>query len=85
MAERPAVELLQLPRVTVVEKPGEFREACAGESRYGDPERSLLNGLCGFEHSVSRNVQRLGIAEPEPIKSHKRPASLPGSSGKMKR
>jgi hypothetical protein len=38
-------EKLQLPRVTVVEKLGEFREACAGQSQYGNPERSLLNGL----------------------------------------
>ena len=32
MAEHPAVNYLQLPQVTVVEKSGEFREAFAGES-----------------------------------------------------
>jgi hypothetical protein len=31
MAEHPAVSYLQLPQVTVVEKPGEFREAFANE------------------------------------------------------
>src|SRR5437764_6667606 len=33
---------LQLPQVTVVEKPGEFREAFANENQHGNPERSLL-------------------------------------------
>jgi hypothetical protein len=37
---------LQLPRVTVVEKSGEFREACPDlfPGRNGNPERSLLKG-----------------------------------------
>jgi hypothetical protein len=39
------VGMLQLPRVTAVDKLGEFREACAGEDRHGNPERSLPNGL----------------------------------------
>jgi predicted HNH restriction endonuclease len=37
--------ILQLPQATVVEKLGEFRETCSGESQYGNPERSLLKGL----------------------------------------
>ena len=49
---------LQLPQVTVVEKPGEFREAFVNEIWHGNPERSLLKGL-----EVSKNVQRLGIEE----------------------
>jgi len=44
--------MLQLPQVTVVEKLGEFRGPCTGESRHGNPERSLLNGLCDSQHSV---------------------------------
>ena len=39
-------KMLQLPQVTVVEKLGEFRETCSGESRDGNPERSLLKGPC---------------------------------------
>lgn len=63
---------LQLPRETVVEKSGEFREACPSrESWNGNPERSLPKGL-----SVGRNVQRLGAEEPNPIKPHKRPTPL---------
>ena len=68
--------------MTVVENPGEFRGAYVGESRYGNPERSLLNGLCAAKHSVGRNAQRLGFAEPEPIITHQRPASFLGPSGK---
>ena len=37
--------ILQLPQATVVEKLGEFRETYSGDSRYGNPERSLLKGL----------------------------------------
>ena len=37
--------ILQLPQVTVVEKSGEFRGPCPGESRNGNPERSLLKGI----------------------------------------
>ena len=60
MVEHPAVNLLQLPQVTVVEKLGEFREPYSDKSQNGNPERSLLKG-----HSVSRNVQRLGVEEPD--------------------
>jgi len=56
-------DILQLPRATVVEKSGEFREAFADDG-HGNPERSLLKGLCNETHSVGRNVQRLGTAEP---------------------
>jgi 5-methylcytosine-specific restriction endonuclease McrA len=59
---------LQLPQETVVATSGEFREACPGTARNGNPERSLLKGL-----RVSRNVQRLEAEEPKPIKPHKRP------------
>jgi len=34
-------QILQLPRVTVVDKLGELKEAYAGPGRYGNPERSL--------------------------------------------
>jgi hypothetical protein len=59
MAEHPAVAM-QLPQVTVVEKLGEFRKPYPSKSWYGNPERSLLTG-----HRVSRNVQRLGVEEPD--------------------
>ena len=36
---------LQLPQVTVVEKPGEYREPYSGDrSRHGNPERSPSKG-----------------------------------------
>jgi len=52
---------VQLPQETVVEKPGEFREAYPGSiaSQNGNPERSLLKGI-----QVGRNVQRLEAEEP---------------------
>ena len=52
---------LQLPQETVVEKSGEFREACPEGVviRNGNPERSLPKGHC-----VGRNVQRLEAEEP---------------------
>ncbi len=59
---------LQLPRETVVATSGEFREACPGFVRHGNPERSLPKGS-----KVGRNVQRLEAEEPKPIKPHKRP------------
>lgn len=59
---------LQLPQETVVATSGEFREACPGVVRNGNPERSLLKGL-----RVSRNVQRLEAEEPNPIMPHQRP------------
>ena len=62
--------MLQLPQVTVVEKLGEFKETCSGDSRDGNPERSLPKGLCNSKHSVGGNVQRLGVEEPQPIKPH---------------
>ena len=37
--------ILQLPQVTVVEKLGEFRGPCPGNSQNGNPERSLLKGI----------------------------------------
>ncbi len=48
---------LQLPRETVVETSGEFREAYS--ERNGNPERSLLKGI-----NVGRNVQRLEAEDP---------------------
>lgn len=48
---------LQLPRETVVETSGEFREAYS--ERNGNPERSLLKGI-----EVGRNVQRLEAEDP---------------------
>ncbi len=68
---------LQPPRETVVETPGEFREACPDGRdtwRNGNPERSLPKGRC-----VGRNVQRLEAEEPLPITPHQRPAPSPGS------
>jgi hypothetical protein len=82
--EKVHAEKLQLPRVTVIEKLGEFRGAYVPHhdgAGYGNPERSLLNGLCDVEHSVSRNVQRLRVAEPVPIIPDQRPASFFGLSG----
>jgi len=68
---------LQPPRETVVETPGEFREACpdwADACRNGDPERSLPKG-----QRVGRNVQRLEAEEPLPIMPQERPAPSPGN------
>lgn len=45
MVEHPAVNLLQLSQVTVIEKLGEFKETFSGASQNGNLERSLLNGL----------------------------------------
>jgi len=73
---REAHARLQPPRETVVETPGEFREACPGwreTNRNGNPERSLPKGQC-----VGRNVQRLEAEEPLPITPHERPAPYPG-------
>jgi len=54
---------MQLPRETVVEKSGEFREAYS--ERNGNPERSLLKGAVAPQaYRVSRNVQRLEAEEP---------------------
>jgi hypothetical protein len=52
---------LQLPRETVAENSGEFREAWPDSqmNRNGNPERSLPKG-----QRVGRNVQRLEAAEP---------------------
>ena len=62
---------MQLPQVTVVEKPGELRKPFADESQHGNPERSLLKG-----QEVSRNAQRLGIEETRPIKSPRAPGNF---------
>jgi hypothetical protein len=45
MVEHPAVNTLQLPQVTVVEKLGEFKGPFSGNRQNGNLERSLLNGL----------------------------------------
>ncbi len=46
--------MLQLPRETVVEKLGEFRES------YGRNAMETVSKACGKRRSVRRNVQRLG-------------------------
>ena len=48
----------------MVEKLGEFRETYSSESWKGNPERSLLKRPV-IRHSVGRNVQRLGVEEPD--------------------